>query len=359
MSSIALKDRVKGAVMGTIIGDALGLGPHWYYDLNELKAEYGPWIDTYMPVKFNPHFPAVWKARQGLKPGDVSQTGQVFISLLESVVECNGYIEKDFTERLDALLLTLDGSQSGGRYTDEDMRDVWHGRRDGFDWTHVGGLGYTSTAAIRTPVFAAYYARNPGLGVKHAFSNIQLTHHNTLIVGQSLAFEMTVSALINGIPLPEVASTLNQWRQEGKLPFPMGELKRTRADTRQNWTIPVTWTEVATEEHNFTDSIGQASRIHDAAHNPAITIEPASATCQLFGLNCLFGFLLPAAYYMVSRYEDNFEMAVLSAINGGGNNMARAALTGALSGAMVGFNGIPKRFVEGLVDHKKLLNLAD
>ncbi len=39
--------------------------------------------------------------------------------------------------------------------------------------------------------------------------------------------------------------------------------------------------------------------------------------------------------------------------------MARAALPGALSGAMVGFSGIPKRFVDGLVDHERLLDLAE
>ena len=87
MDSITRSDRIKGALMGTIIGDALGLGPHWYYDLDELKALYGEWIDSYMPPKPNPNFPLVWKARAGLKAGDVSQTGQVFILLLESVAE--------------------------------------------------------------------------------------------------------------------------------------------------------------------------------------------------------------------------------------------------------------------------------
>ena len=139
----------------------------------------------------------------------------------------------------------------------------------------------------------------------------------------------------------------------------MGELKRHRADTRPSWTIPVDWPGMATEEHDFNDSISQVSRIYEAAHNPGIRIEPASAACQLFGLSCPLGFLLPAACYMVSRYEDSFEMAVLSAINGGGNNMARAALTGALSGAIVGFRGIPTRFVEGLTDHERILNLAN
>jgi ADP-ribosylglycohydrolase len=59
---------------------------------------------------------------------------------------------------------------------------------------------------------------------------------------------------------------------------------------------------------------------------------------------------------LASRFEDDFEMAVLSAVNGGGNNMARAALTGALLGAMVGINGIPERFITGLTDHKRMMS---
>jgi ADP-ribosylglycohydrolase len=52
-------------------------------------------------------------------------------------------------------------------------------------------------------------------------------------------------------------------------------------------------------------------------------------------------------------------MAVLSAINGGGNNMARAALTGTLSGAMNDLSGIPERFITGLTDHEHILELVE
>ena len=53
-----------------------------------------------------------------------------------------------------------------------------------------------------------------------------------------------------------------------------------------------------------------------------------------------------------------FEMATLSASNGGGNNMARAALTGAMAGAANGLNGIPERFLKGLADGDSLINKA-
>ena len=207
MESLTIRDRVKGAIIGTLIGDALGLGPHWFYNIDELREKYGSWINDYAPVKENPAYPKVSNSRSQLKPGDVSQTGQVYIQLLESITENSGYDEEDFTQRLDRLLATLDGTQSGGRYTDEDMRDVWHGRRNGFDWHHVGSYSYTANAAIRTPILAAYYSGNPGLAAKYALSNIQLTHINPLIVGQSIAFELTVSALINGVTMPQVSST--------------------------------------------------------------------------------------------------------------------------------------------------------
>lgn len=52
-------------------------------------------------------------------------------------------------------------------------------------------------------------------------------------------------------------------------------------------------------------------------------------------------------------------MPVLSAINGGGNNMARASLTGALAGAQVGIRGIPQRFTSGLANYESLLEMAE
>ena len=93
--------------------------------------------------------------------------------------------------------------------------------------------------------------------------------------------------------------------------------------------------------------------------DPEITFEPPHLISKVYGQHCEIQQLLPAAYYLVHRYPDDFEMAVLSAINGGGNNMARAALTGGMSGAMVGLKGIPVRLIQGLKNHEYLLKLAE
>jgi len=60
-----VKERAAGAVMGALIGDALGLGPHLYYDLTELRRDYGDWITRYTDPK--PH-----RYHGGLTAGQLS-----------------------------------------------------------------------------------------------------------------------------------------------------------------------------------------------------------------------------------------------------------------------------------------------
>ncbi len=89
-----------------------------------------------------------------------------------------------------------------------------------------------------------------------------------------------------------------------------------------------------------------------------IRIEPALHVSEVYGMDCQVMHILPAVYYLIHRYPDDFEMGLLSAINGGGNNMARGALVGALLGAMNGQENIPQRFILGLRDSEKYLTLS-
>ena len=94
------KERAMGAIMGMFIGDALGVGPHWYYDLEQLKKDYGEWIDDYTS-------PKAGRYHAGLSAGENSQTAQVAGFLLESLAALRSYSESDFCLRLDALLAHL------------------------------------------------------------------------------------------------------------------------------------------------------------------------------------------------------------------------------------------------------------
>ena len=101
----ALIDRAAGALMGAFIGDALALGPHWYYDLDELRARYGPWISDYT-TPMPDHYHA------GMKAGESSQAGVLLRLTLESLADCGGYDEADhspFFERYDEGKYGTDG----------------------------------------------------------------------------------------------------------------------------------------------------------------------------------------------------------------------------------------------------------
>jgi len=70
---------------------------------------------------------------------------------------------------------------------------------------------------------------------------------------------------------------------------------------------------------------------------------------------CYFDQSMPAVLYMVYKYsgEDdvdaaNFETAVLANANRGGENVATGSVIGALLGAAAGFKNLPKHLVEGL-----------
>jgi ADP-ribosylglycohydrolase len=95
-----------------------------------------------------------------------------------------------------------------------------------------------------------------------------------------------------------------------------------------------------------------------AAADPDIRIEPAWKVSLVYGMPCAIYHQLPAAYYLAARFRHDFESAVLHAINGGGQNQARAMLTGALVGAQVGLAGIPQRFIDGLEHGNALCTLA-
>ena len=196
MKEISRKDRIVGAIMGTLIGDALGVGPHWYKSWPPLKADYGPWIDTYVA-------PLPHRYHAGLRPGDYSQTGQVFVLQLESLAECGEYNETDFTRRLDGLLATIDGTPFSGRYTDVAMREVWHAWQAGLDWSVAGSFADTAEAAIRASLWPTLQ-RRPPCAKEKLLSNIRLTHQDPFIAGQSVAFNMNLCALLQGVRLGQV-----------------------------------------------------------------------------------------------------------------------------------------------------------
>jgi ADP-ribosylglycohydrolase len=341
-----LADRAAGAIMGALVGDALGLGPHWYYDLDEQRREYGPWINGYTTPK-----PGHYHA--GMQAGQLSQTGLIIALLLRSMAECGGYEQSDFTRRLDEQLLPFLNGQpkfGPGGYTNQSLRETWVKRvKLGKPWGECAGLADTSEAAERGVVIAARYAADPVAAATQAAANCRLTQNDTGTAAQCVGFAAVVAALVRGVPLDEnLSDTLMEPLRSGKLLFKYETPAQSGAGAETDRSLGFA----------SPDALLLADWCAQAAKDPGVRIEPAWKVSLVYGMACATQFVLPAAYYLAARFPDDFESAVLHALNGGGQNMSRACLTGALAGAQVGLAGIPQRFIDGLENGAELTDLA-
>lgn len=342
---LSTADRAAGAVLGGLIGEALGVGPHWYYDLDEMRAAYGNWIDFYTA-------PQKGRYHDGMPIGELSQSGYITEILLDSVLANGGYVEADFTDRIDRDLFTkIDGTAMNGPggYTSQSIREAWRLRvKDGLSWGAIAGKSDTTEAAERVFVLAALYAFEPRLSADLARENTQLTQNDVTVVAMTTAFACVTSALVRGAPLDAgMIKRLMGMLQDGSIPF--HQITPTykgaeKQDPAKAFPSP--------------DALKSIGDVVQTAHDPAIKIEPASKASTVYGLPCAVYNQLPAAYYLAARFPDDYEMAVLSALNGGGQNQARAMLTGALAGAQVGLSGLPERLVNGLLRSTELVAKA-
>jgi len=345
-------DRGRGALMGAFIGDALALGPHWYYDLDTLHARYGAWVSDYA-APMPDHYHA------GLAAGDATQAGVLLALTLESLVACGRYDEADFCRRLDEdLFPRLDGTPMNGPggYTSQSIRECWR-RRVGERraWRECGGPADTTEAIERCIAIAVRYADDPAALARFVGANTVLTQSDEAVVAMTVAFCSLLGLLVRGEPFDEsVSPKLMALCKRGDLPF-----HAVTSGTRMG--VPARGAPEASRAGRFAspDALQTPAYAARAARDPDIRIEPAWKVSLVYGMPCAIYHQLPAAYYLAARFTTDFESAVLHAVNGGGQNQARAMLTGALCGAQAGLAGLPRRLLEGLTDSPRLLELTE
>lgn len=340
--------RVTGALMGAFIGDALGVGAHWFYDLDELQKHYGAWIDGYTR-------PLPGRYHDGLEPGDLSQSGLVLALTIDSLLHAEGYDEQDFRQRFEREIFeAIDGSpMSGpGGYTSQSVREAFfRWRANDGDWTGLAGPADSTEALERTIALGAFYAFDAKSMASCVQRNARLLQNDATVLSMTVAFNAVLALLIQGKPL------------DGKLSGELMSLAKSRSLpfyvlTTGNLAPPETGKANALEPEVFAspDALLSPSYMARAAKDPAVRIEPAWKVSLVYGMPCAIYHQLPAAYYLAARFRDDFESGVLHALNGGGQNQVRAMLTGALIGAQTGITRIPKRFIDGLTGKDELLS---
>ncbi len=344
------QNRAAGTIVGAFVGDAMGLGPHWYYDLNEQYRDYGTWITDYTT-------PRPDRYHGSLKAGDLSQSGLILKLTVESLVWHEDYDEADFCRRLDEdLFPKLDGtpSKGPGGYTSHSIRDAWRKRvLEKRPWGDTASRADTTEAIERALAIAVRYADAPRKLVEYVESNAALTQSDGTVMALSVAFCAVLGLLVRGERFDEkISDKLVQMVEDDVFPFHTTSYSKPRPPQSGD-----TWQSLI-GQFPSPDALFLPRWMAATADDPSMRIEPAWKVSLVYGMPYAIYNLLPTVYYLAARYRDDFENAILHAVNGGGHNQARAMLTGTLVGAQVGLSGIPERFVEGLNDREELVSLA-
>ena len=241
-----------------------------------------------------------------------------------------------------------------GGYTSQSIRHAWQLRvGQGLPWGQVGGNADTTEAAERALAIAIRYALQPTQLATAVKQNTLLTQTDGTVVAMTVAFCAVLGMLVEGHRLDaDLSGKLMARVMDGRLPF--------HAVTTGKLQAPRPGAAAPSSAGRFPspDALLTPSNVAVAAHDPDIRIDPAWKVSLVYGMPCAVYHQFPAAYYLAARFADDFEKAVLNAVNGGGQNQARAILTGALAGAQTGLTGIPERFLTGLEHAQTLLQDA-
>jgi len=312
----AVADRIGGAVWGQFVGDAFCLGSHWIYDPAEMEQRFpgGP-HGFEEPIAGHYHF--------GKKPGDLTHYGEGALLLLRSLEERNGFDAADFGSRFVSLIESPEYKgyrDHAARETAANYRayralhpDEVYGYQDGADDDQPASI-------TRLAPLVARYFRDADLPVIVGRAT-RVCQNNDLAVAYNQAHAMILRELFNGSTLDDgvkrAAEQLSRLGPEGA--------------------------EVA-------------EKIDDALSGRDL---PVGEAAMKFGLSCPLAKSFPAALQCALHYTDDFGAAMRATAAAGGDNAARAAMTGSWLGASLGIRALPAGWREVLVARDEIAGAVE
>ena len=351
---MTVTDRLRGALWGMFVGDALAMPVHWYYNIAALQRDFGTIRDYQAPKAVHPssimalastgragrgdqHGEVVgsvilkgkksyWSRpnthyHQGMRPGDNTLNLLCVRVLIRAINAAGHYDPADFLRDYIAFMTTPDSHND--TYAESCHRDFFANYArglppercagaEGHDTASIGGL-----VALPPVIFAMIGTGNRTAVDTALLTQLRLTHRSQKLERYALA----LGELLTGL-LQDSAS-------------PAESLIGTTAE-RLGFPVATVVERIRRNQQSDLDVIGRL-------------LSPACYIDQSF----------PAVLYLAARYADNFEAALIANTNVGGDNCHRGAVLGAILGAALGIQAIPDRWIRGLQAHRELENEID
>jgi ADP-ribosylglycohydrolase len=296
------ENRIKAAVIGAFVADALSLGVHWVYNTGVIDKKFGRVEQYYDPLT---------SYHKGKKAGDFTHYGDQMLVLLESVISGGGFDAHRFAETWRTFFADYGGYFDKATNATLENMDAGKGLTDSA--SDSDDLAGASRLAALVPV----YHDNRELLVRAAREQTRITHNNERVISSADFFARSVFAVLDGQP-PRAAVE-------------------------------------ATLKAHFSDSpiaslitMGLESRDRDTREAIAE-----------FGQMCSVEAGLPGAVHLIARYAGDFKTAMVENVMAGGDSSARGMMAGMVLGAAHGMEAIPATWQAGMTANQRINTLLD
>lgn len=279
-------------VLGSLIGDALALGPHWVYDQQEIRRKLGRISNYQSPISsYHP----------GKAAGENTHYGDQTLVLLGSIARTSRF--------------NLAGFAADWRKFWEDPSTVSY--RDGATKATLSHLHSGSSPASTSSDIAGAGRIGPLFPLKWdseeelllaAKSQTAFTHGDPAVIESALFFARVVLAVQAGKPIPDAISetmTTGDWRA-----------------------IPEGWLESAKKSAASDSTDAEALDDH--------------------GLSCHVGDAFPGICHLLVRYPNDPATALIENACAGGDSAARGMILGLVYGAAFPVSGWPAEWLTDL-----------
>ena len=342
--TLTIADRIRGALWGMLVGDALAMPVHWYYRLSDLQRDFGEVRDFQAPKAHHPssimslsstsragrgeqlgevvgevilkgtkhHWgPANRHYHQGMQAGENTLNALCARLVMRSMTRQKGHDTADFLSSYVDFMTAPDSHND--TYAESYHRDFFANWARGMPPEKCAGKTGHDTASMGglvglAPVILGTAARHGvDQAVAAALAQMRLTHVSQPLEVFATAYAQILAGLVLSPPTDLVA-----WLQSHASPLGKG--------------LSALLAKAPGSSVSVTQVIG-------GMYSPACYIEDS----------------FPSVLYLAARYHQDFESALIANTNAGGDNCHRGAVLGALMGAWLGHEAIPLRWRQGLV----------
>ena len=289
----------KKAVIGAFVGDAMALGPHWIYDTNKLN-------DNFYPIKglTNPLGDSFHKNKT---KGDFTHLGDQLILLVDFLEKNKEFNKKEFLNEFEKWYKEYSG------YKDKAMKKTIENiEKEEF----IGSKSDEFSGIKVLPVLYYYYGHDLDNLNMVSKRIIKSTHDNEFVIELGQFFIKLMKEVEKGI-LPSQG--------------------------------------IENIKDKFSNKINKY--IMKAKSNLE---KDTIKSINLLGQMCSSEASFPSTIYLLLKYENSFEKAILKNVLAGGDSAARGIIIGSILAQYHGIEEIPKEWISNIkkIDYiKKTLNI--